>query len=214
MQMNNTMFWLTWALGVGLFLLCIYAKLFIPSANTQLPPVSNLAIPLLVLMTVGVIRLLLSTCKDRLRVFNLSRILYPELDLFETHEERDTNLVTAMKARRRNPKFWIASALPAVVAYPAVKMLMAMLSQYNANNVQRLIVLLLCIVAFSWAIHYVINRTFRDPVRRALRKQLAEKDVAICVACGYDLRGQHEPRCPECGTPFDERLMARRSEDC
>jgi hypothetical protein len=24
-----------------------------------------------------------------------------------------------------------------------------------------------------------------------------------CVVCGYDLRGLPEPRCPECGTPFD-----------
>lgn len=26
----------------------------------------------------------------------------------------------------------------------------------------------------------------------------------ICKGCGYDLRGQTEPRCPECGTPFDD----------
>lgn len=25
----------------------------------------------------------------------------------------------------------------------------------------------------------------------------------LCRNCGYDLRGQTEPRCPECGTPFD-----------
>jgi len=24
-----------------------------------------------------------------------------------------------------------------------------------------------------------------------------------CIKCGYDLRGLPEPRCPECGTPFD-----------
>jgi hypothetical protein len=23
-----------------------------------------------------------------------------------------------------------------------------------------------------------------------------------CTVCGYELRGQTEPRCPECGTPF------------
>ncbi len=25
----------------------------------------------------------------------------------------------------------------------------------------------------------------------------------FCRKCFYDLRGQVEPRCPECGTPFD-----------
>jgi hypothetical protein len=27
-----------------------------------------------------------------------------------------------------------------------------------------------------------------------------------CVRCRYDLRGLSEPRCPECGTPFDRPL--------
>ncbi len=27
--------------------------------------------------------------------------------------------------------------------------------------------------------------------------------AGCCVRCGYDLRGQVEPRCPECGTAFD-----------
>ena len=28
-----------------------------------------------------------------------------------------------------------------------------------------------------------------------------------CEQCGYDLRGLPEPRCPECGTPFDPEDM-------
>ncbi len=28
-----------------------------------------------------------------------------------------------------------------------------------------------------------------------------------CQKCGYNLEGLTEPRCPECGTPFDERLL-------
>ena len=204
--MNPVIFWLLWALSVGVFLLMLFAKQYIPSAAGQLPPVSNLALPLLVLMIVGLIRLLRSTFKDRLRGFSLSRILYPELDLFETPEGGDTALQKAMKARRLHPKYWLASALPVAMAYPAVKMLMAMLSRYNVSRMPRLMFMLLFIVVFSWAIGYAINRTFRDPVRRALRNELAKKGVAICVECGYDLRGQREPRCPECGTPFDERL--------
>jgi hypothetical protein len=29
----------------------------------------------------------------------------------------------------------------------------------------------------------------------------------ICEFCGYDLRSQIEPRCPECGTPFESRSL-------
>lgn len=39
----------------------------------------------------------------------------------------------------------------------------------------------------------------RNATRRALRKQLADKGVPICVNCGYDTRELPEPRCPECG---------------
>jgi hypothetical protein len=43
----------------------------------------------------------------------------------------------------------------------------------------------------------------RARVRRALRAYLADRGEPICVECGYDLCGQVEPRCPECGTPSE-----------
>jgi hypothetical protein len=36
------------------------------------------------------------------------------------------------------------------------------------------------------------EKTFADPLPEAR-----------CIGCGYPLRGLHEPRCPECGRPFD-----------
>jgi hypothetical protein len=32
-----------------------------------------------------------------------------------------------------------------------------------------------------------------------------------CVHCGYCLRGLPEPRCPECGTTFDQRQCMSRN---
>jgi hypothetical protein len=43
----------------------------------------------------------------------------------------------------------------------------------------------------------------RRRMRLHLRKELIKRGHRICIQCGYDLRGLPEPRCPECGTPFD-----------
>ncbi len=48
---------------------------------------------------------------------------------------------------------------------------------------------------------------WRHRLRRFLRLQLVKRGIPICLKCGYDLRGQTEPRCPECGTPFDAKLI-------
>lgn len=53
---------------------------------------------------------------------------------------------------------------------------------------------------------------FRRRIRRSLRQQLIEIHVPICLECGYDLRGQVEPRCPECGKPFNPNLL-RAADD-
>ena len=43
---------------------------------------------------------------------------------------------------------------------------------------------------------------FRNDVRRRLHDKLLERGIRTCVKCGYDLRGQIELRCPECGAAF------------
>ncbi len=47
----------------------------------------------------------------------------------------------------------------------------------------------------------------RRPVRRHLRRLLIARGSPLCAFCGYQLRGQREPRCPECGREFDPRLI-------
>lgn len=53
----------------------------------------------------------------------------------------------------------------------------------------------------------VAVRLMQRRIQRSLREQLVARGVPICIACGYDLRGQTTPRCPECGTPFDPALI-------
>jgi hypothetical protein len=51
---------------------------------------------------------------------------------------------------------------------------------------------------FVWGAHPLSH------LRRRKRKKLG-----LCVKCGYNLRGLTEPRCPECNTLFEERLLKK-----
>jgi len=42
----------------------------------------------------------------------------------------------------------------------------------------------------------------RRHIRLALRRQLVDGGIPICLHCGYDTRNLPENRCPECGTEF------------
>lgn len=55
---------------------------------------------------------------------------------------------------------------------------------------------------------YGIGRIWRRPMQQCLRQELNKRGIPICMKCGYDLRGQVEPRCPECGTDFDSELLS------
>lgn len=44
------------------------------------------------------------------------------------------------------------------------------------------------------------GRFLRQEYARALRGLLRERGIPVCMACGYNLTGITEPRCPECGT--------------
>lgn len=64
-------------------------------------------------------------------------------------------------------------------------------------------------VVMACATFVLLVHIYRRQIRRSLREQLCDIGVPICVPCGYDLRGLDEPRCPECGRPFDPNLLAK-----
>lgn len=70
------------------------------------------------------------------------------------------------------------------------------------------------VIAGVYPLAVVIGSQYlvREPLIRYLREQLVAKGVPICIDCGYDLRGQVDPRCPECGAAFDPKLIKRPSD--
>ena len=66
---------------------------------------------------------------------------------------------------------------------------------------------LLFIAVFPLGSGYILLRWRRRSIQRNLRRQLIASGVPICIRCGYDLRGQEDARCPECGEPFNPSLL-------
>jgi len=50
----------------------------------------------------------------------------------------------------------------------------------------------------AWAFRRIVHK----PFQRAIRRALVERGLPVCIACGYDLRGNVSGVCPECGEPM------------
>ena len=58
-----------------------------------------------------------------------------------------------------------------------------------------------CFLAIA-IVAWLVRRSSQQELRRCLHSI----GVLLCLHCGYDLRGQTEPRCPECGRAFNPDL--------
>ena len=125
--------------------------------------------------------------------------LFPELNLLETKVERKKVYLRALKRLRRSPQLWIYYAIAIVVLGATMFLALRVRGRFPWG-------LAGLIVGFSFAAS--IQFVFRRPLRKQIRLQLVAMGIPICIACGYDLRGQRQPRCPECGRPFDAKLIS------
>ncbi len=127
----------------------------------------------------------------RERLFWLWSRILPELDLFETTKQ-------AEQCRRR-AGFWhrFFSAICVCGFMPAC---LWVCHSFNITMGKWVFCLVLLLVMSLPCTSVWLTRS---RVRRNLRKELVKIGVPICIHCAYDLRGQIEPRCPECGRPFD-----------
>jgi predicted RNA-binding Zn-ribbon protein involved in translation (DUF1610 family) len=59
--------------------------------------------------------------------------------------------------------------------------------------------------------HWLFVLVFGLSPMLPFRRQQRRRKLGLCLTCGYDLRASKE-RCPECGTPIDERRYHNRRQ--
>ncbi len=147
----------------------------------------------------------------------LSTKHYPEFAYIEALERQDE--AKALVEKHFGGGLWGYFAFVIVGALPGILIVQLYLTFAYSSTGGLLIgrhaetVLLILIVSlYAGGVRLISLHIFRNRVRRRLRELLISNGVPICLKCGYDLRGQAEARCPECGTAFDEELLTGRQD--
>ena len=125
---------------------------------------------------------------------------FPELGQLETEEERQAVFKQALQKVGKRPRFWLYMILGTVVLPAGVYLVFS--SVIRRIPMPRLLIagLIGGIVAGSMAASWQF--VFRSAIQEQIRLEMVARGVPVCMGCGYDLRGQVEPRCPECGRAF------------
>ncbi|MDM8006961.1 MAG: hypothetical protein QUV05_12555 [Phycisphaerae bacterium] len=131
---------------------------------------------------------------------------FPELALFDDEAERKAVLKRLWRQLLRRKQYRL-SLLAISVCSVFVLAFASPLARHLFPVVPHLLMTTLIGAAAGGCFGLAIQLCWRKPCQRYLREQLAAKGVPICIECGYDLRGQVDPRCPECGTAFDPKLI-------
>jgi hypothetical protein len=129
---------------------------------------------------------------------------YPELEHFDSRAEARAAMTACRAMQIRTPWFWLA-----LIGYTlGVGLVMALSLLFVRRYLP------LSGAVYGGVVGGITGGTgvlflqwfWRNRFRKLLRQRLIAAGVPICIQCGYDLRGQTEPRCPECGKAFDEVL--------
>jgi len=132
---------------------------------------------------------------------------YPELLLFPDDAARKAASKKANRASITSRRFWLCAAIITCAGICSYYVLFPIQSSAMPKYLRLIVVL--CVYAYFPVAGVAGGIWLRAVYRRSLRLQLQETGIPVCLHCGYDLRGQLDPRCPECGQPFDPALLNR-----
>jgi len=143
------------------------------------------------------------------RHFVVVRISPREILFLESVEERYRVHGRGLNAFLRHRSTWIAFityavalAVPSVLASAGLMTIaVTRVGQWSVTGV--ILAAILCAVIPPLYLIPLMYARYRRWMRVFLRDYLNDRGIPICENCGYDLRGQVNPRCPECGTAFD-----------
>lgn len=142
---------------------------------------------------------------------------HPELSLFPSVEERK-RAVEAIE-RGMTPRTWRAClgfawavilflSIPMGVGWLVSLVLLPSLGAWAGR-----IALMIGLGGYVLIVYVMIRRE----MPKALRLQLLEAGVPVCLKCGYDLKAQFSSgRCPECGKELSPRvaeILAAREQE-
>jgi hypothetical protein len=126
--------------------------------------------------------------------------LFPELDLLAAPAARHEVYRVALRKLGWRWQYLLFAAVAPVVAVLAAHVGLTELGRVAPYVAQfrTLFFAAAAGVALPLSFQYLFRRTLQV----AIREELNRRGVPVCIGCGYDLRGQETPRCPECGRGF------------
>jgi len=134
--------------------------------------------------------------------------IYPELSLCSTPEE-DAHARKLIGAHSSNVGLPAFAALGAYLLWETSRVYPRLLGSGPALSLDWLADKALGFT-FACAVGYAVMYLLRERGRRRLRDYLLSRGHALCVECGYDVRGvpvraNDRTVCPECGHDLDDR---------
>lgn len=134
--------------------------------------------------------------------------IYPELALCSTPEE-DTHARKLIGAHSSVLSLPVFVAIGAYLAFDLSRVYQRILGTGPVFSLDWLAERLLGFL-FACAVGYAVMYLIRERGRRRLRDYLLSRGHALCVECGYDVRGvpvrsNDRTVCPECGHDLDDR---------
>lgn len=134
------------------------------------------------------------------------RWYYPELALCRTQFER---MEASTRGRASAPAFSIRLLAP-ILIFTAFAVIVPVIYMTARPYWLPMWTMSPVITAAMFLFLFVMMMLVREHARRGIRVFLLERGIALCLECGYDLRGLDAETacCPECGGKVDEQAAA------